>query len=121
MVKLRWLDQIEHQYHFEDAVTTEDIFNGEIGSNAAGKFTPDEDGDRVVMQIERGDEEYFDKFPIPKGTHVRTLKLDEIVGQELEVYGYPLPATFTKGTVVGKFKVTEVLGNNIGAIVEVQA
>lgn len=117
---LRSVGAWEKEYHFEDAVAVEDIFNGEIGIVADGEFTKDADGTSIVMQVEVGDEAGLDKYQIAKGSHVRTLKLDEIVGKELIGYGYPLPDTFAVGTTVGKLKVTKVIGNG-GAVVEVQA
>lgn len=120
MVKFRRFDQIEHQYHFTPAVSDADVLNGAFGNVTNGKFVAAESGNSVVMQLEDGDDIGLDEFKIVAGTPLRVLKLNEITGQELEVYGYPLPADFKVGTVVGKFKVTEVIGNSLGAVVVVQ-
>lgn len=120
MVKFRRFDQIEHQYHFTPAVSDADVLNGAFGNVTDGKFVASESGDSVVMQLEDGDDIGLDEYKIVAGTPLRILKLDEMVGQELEVYGYPLPTDFKVDTVVGKFKVIGIIGNSLGAVVVVQ-
>ena len=122
MIKLHSIAQIEKEYNFVPAVAGEDILNGEIGTvDADGKFTVDADGTSVVAQVEEGDDAGLTKYPIAEGTPIRTLDLTKMVGEKLDVYGYPLPSTYAVGTVVGKMEVTEIIGNYDGAVVEVQA
>ena len=93
MIKFRNFDQIEHKYAFEDAVAGADTFNGAFGTVSAGSFTVAEDGTKVIMQVEDGDNAGLPKYPIAKGEHVRVLDLTKLAGEELEIYDYPLPDT----------------------------
>lgn len=118
MFKFRTVGQIEHgEYPFEDAVVNVDVLNGAFGAVADGEFTPDESGVKVIMQIENGDDEGMPEYKIPAGSHVRVLDPSKVNG-ELEVYGYPLPDEFAVGDTVGCFKITEIIGNKIGAVVK---
>lgn len=119
MVKFHTIGQIERgAYPFEDAVVDKEVLNGAFGDVADGKFTASDSGKKVIMQLETGDDEAMPEYKIPAGSHVRVLDPAKVVG-ELEVYGYPLPADFKKGDIVGCFTITEVIGNKIGAVVKV--
>ena len=118
MFKFRTVGQIEHgEYPFEDAVVDVNVLNGAFGDVADGKFVPSEAGKKVIMQIENGDDEGMPEYKIPAGSHVRVLDPSKVNG-ELEVYGYPLPDEFAVGDTVGCFKITEIIGNKIGAVVK---
>lgn len=121
MVKFHKISQIERDlYQFEDAVVDTEVLNGTFGDVADGKFTASDSGKKVIMQIEVGDDEAMPEYKIPAGSHVRVLDLAKVNG-ELEVYGYPLPEDFKVGDTVGAFTITEVIGNKVGAVVEVTA
>lgn len=121
MFKLNTIGAIEKEYFFEDAVVDVDVLNGAFGTVAAGKFTPDADGTSVIMQVEVGDDAGMPEYKIAKGSHVRTLDTTKLNGRKLEVYGYPLPATFAVGDTLGCFTIEEVIGNKVGAVVKVTA
>lgn len=97
MIKFRNFDQIEHNYAFEDAIAGADTFNGAFGTITSGTFGVAEDGVKVIMQLEDGDNAGLPKFPIAKGEHVRVIDLTKLAGQELEIYDYPLPDTVATG------------------------
>lgn len=119
--KFRTIGQIEHgKYPFEDAVVKEDVFNGAFGGVESGVFTANESGKKVIMQVETGDDMGVAEFKIPAGSHVRVLDTEKLEGQ-LEVYGYPLPATWNVGDTLGCFTIKEAIGNKSGAVVEVTA
>lgn len=119
MFKFHKISQIERDlYQFEDVVTTADILNGEIGTVTDGKFAASASGTKVVMQVEVGDDEHLNEYKIPAGAHVRVLDTAKLNGK-LEVYGYPLKDGFKVGDAVGCFTITEVIGNHVGAVVEV--
>ena len=118
MFKFRTIGQIEHgAYPFEDAVVDVDVLNGAFGDVTDGKFVPSEDGKKVIMQKENGDDEYMAEYKIPAGSHVRVLDPAKVDGA-LEVYDYPLPAEWAVGDTVGCFEITEVIGNKVGAVVK---
>lgn len=119
MIKFSTIGQIEHgEYPFEDAVVNVDVLNGAFGDVAGGVFTPNESGKKVIMQVEVGDDAGMAEYKIPAGSHVRVLDPAKVKG-DLEVYGYPLPATFEVGNTVGCFKITGIIGNKVGAVVQV--
>ena len=119
MIKFSTIGQIEHgEYPFEDAVVNVDVLNGAFGTVADGVFTPDEAGKKVIMQVEVGDEAGMAEYKIPAGSHVRVLDPTKVVGN-LEMYGYPLPDGFKTGDTVGCFKIESVIGNKVGAVVQV--
>lgn len=97
MIKFRNFDQIEHKYAFENAVAGADTFNGSFGTVSSGSFSSAEDGTKVIMQAEEGDNSGLPKYPIAKGEHVRILDLTKLAGKELEIYDYPLPETVAVG------------------------
>ena len=134
MIKFRNFYQIEHQYAFEDAVASADTFNGAFGTVSSGSFSVAEDGTKVIMQVEEGDNMGLPKYPITKGEHVRVLDLEKFAGKELEIYDYPLPATVAVGnkltatadgalevnSAVSKelnLEVKSVIGNKQGVVV----
>lgn len=118
MLKFSKISQIEHgEYPFEDAVVNADVLNGAFGDVADGVFTASETGKKVIMQIEVGDDANMAEYKINAGSHVRVLDPSKVKG-DLEMYGYPLPATFTVGDTVGCFKITDVIGNKVGAVVQ---
>lgn len=119
MVKFRCLSQIEHgEYPFEDAVVEKSVFNGAFGDVTDGKFTANDSGKKIIMQVENGDDAGLPEYKIPAGSHVRVLDPTKVKG-ELEVYGYPLPDTFKVGDTLGCFTITEIIGNKVGAVVKV--
>lgn len=134
MIKFRNFDQIEHKYAFEDAVAGVDTFNGAFGTVSAGSFAVAEDGTKVIMQAEDGDNAGLPKYPIAKGEHVRVLDLTKLAGEELEIYDYPLPDGVTvKNKLTAKadgslevnssvstelnLEVKSVIGNKQGVVV----
>lgn len=138
MVKFSTIGQIEHgEYPFEDAVASADTFNGAYGEVNGGKFTVGANKGKVIMQIERGDDEYMPTYKIAKGEHVRVLDLAKRNGKMLEVYGDELPADVAKGDKLesdaeGKLvknssaaapylEVTAIIGNKLGVEVKVVA
>ncbi len=121
MFKFRTIGQMERgEYPFEDAVVDKEVMNGAFGDVADGKFTAGDYGEKVIMLLENGDEEAMSEYKIPKGSHVRVLDPAKVKG-ELEVYGYPLPETFKAGDTLGCFTITEIIGNNVGAVVKASA
>lgn len=138
MIKLHSIAQIEHkEYAFENAKATTEVFNGDFGKVTSGVFVPTAAGMKAVMNIEVGDNEYMDKYPISAGQDLRVLDLTAFDGETIEVYGKQLPATFKKGdklvsnetgsltvgspTAAPYLEVTEVIGNKIGVAVTVVA
>lgn len=121
MIKFRTISQIEHcEYPFEDAVIDEDVMNGAFGDVTDGKFTANDSGKKIIMQVEVGDNKGLNEYKISAGSHVRVLDPMKVNG-EFEVYGYPLPKTFAVGDTIGCFTITEIIGNKIGAVVRVTA
>lgn len=119
MIKFSTIGQIEHgEYPFEDAVVNVDVLNGAFGDVADGVFTPSESGKKVIMQVEAGDDAGVAEYKILAGSHVRVLDPAKVVG-DLEVYGYPLADGFKVGDTVGCFTITKVIGNKLGAVVQV--
>ena len=119
MFKFRTIGQIEHgEYPFEDAVVEKSVLNGAFGDVADGKFTANDSGKKVIMQVENGDDAGLPEYKIPAGSHVRVLDLTKVKG-ELEVYGYPLPDTFKVGDTLGCFTIIEIIGTKAGAVVKV--
>lgn len=121
MFKFRTIGAIEHgNYAFVDAVTEKEVLNGTIGEVSDGKFTANESGKFVIMQVENGDDEGMQEYKIPASSHVRVLDV-EAAACPLEVYGYPLPETWDVNDTVGSFTIKEVIGNKLGAVVELTA
>lgn len=141
MIKLHSIAQIEHkEYAFENAKADAEVFNGDFGAVTSGKFAPTAKGTKAVMNIEVGDDECMDKYPIAKGQDLRVVDLEKFNGETIEVYGKQLPATFKKGdklvpdntgslvvtngtsespTAAPYLEITEVIGNKIGVAVTV--
>lgn len=130
MIKFSSIKQIEHNdYPFEDAVASADTFNGAYGEVTSGSFTAGAKKGKVIMQIERGDDEYMPTYKIVKGEHVRVLDLAKLNGQLVEVYGDELPAgvkakdklesdatgkLVTGASAAPYLEVTKVIGNHLG-------
>lgn len=130
MIKFNTIGQIEHNaYPFEDAIASADTFNGAYGEVTSGSFAVGAKKCKVIMQIERGDDEYMPTYKIVKGEHVRVLDLAKLNGQLVEVYGDELPADVAKGDKLesdstGKLvkganaapylEVTAIVGNHLG-------
>lgn len=130
MIKFSTIGMIEHgDYPFEDAVASVDTFNGAYGDVADGEFTPGDKKAKVIMQIERGDDEYMPTYKIVKGEHVRVLNLAKVEGKVVEVYGDELPEGVAVGDKLesdadGKLvtgasaapylEVTKIVGNHLG-------
>lgn len=134
MFKFHTIGQIEHLYAFEDAVASNDTFNGACGSVAAGVFTAGENAKKAIMQIEVGDDMNMPTYKINKGDHVRVVDFEKLEGQTVEIYGDEVPAGVKKGDklksdangalVTGAdaapyFEVTKVIGNKLGVEVTV--
>lgn len=118
MIKFSTVGQIEHgEYPFEDAIVNVDVLNGAFGTVAGGVFTPGASGKKVIMQVEVGDDAGVAEYKIPAGSHVRVLDPSKVEG-DLEMYGYPLADGFKVGDTVGCFKITKVIGNKVGAVVQ---
>ena len=129
MIKFVYISQWEKEYHFEDAVVEMDVLNGMVGKVEDGKFVPSANGNRVVMNNEVGDDMCMPEYKIVSGSHVRTLKIDEMNGKKVEFYNFPLPTEFAVGDklasddngalVVGAseapyFEITKIIGNKLG-------
>ena len=129
---LNSIGQIEHErIPFVDAVAAVDTFNGAMGTVSDGKFTPGV-GTTAIMQVECGDDAGMPKYPIAKGTHVRVVDFEKCKGNLVNIYDYPLPATFAVGNKLeadtdGSLKVNasptgthleikEIIGNKQGVI-----
>ena len=97
MLKFHTIGQIEKNYAFENAVASEDTFNGAFGTVTSGKFSVGADASKAIMNLEVGDEANLGTYPIKKGTQVRVLDLEAFNGKTIEVYGDELP----DGVVVG--------------------
>lgn len=96
-IQFNSVDQIEHgRFKFVDAVAEADTFNGAVGQVEGGKFKVAAKKTVAVMQVECGDDEGMDLYPIAKGSHVRTLDLATVIGEKLNVYG-KLPDKVKKG------------------------
>ena len=135
MIKFSSIGQIEHgDYAFEDAIASVDTFNGAYGEVTTGSFAVGAKKSKVIMLIERGDDEYMSTYKIKKGEQVRVLDLTKLDGQLMEVYGDELPADVAKGDklesdATGKLvkgastapylEVTKVIGNHLGVEVKV--
>ena len=87
MIKFHNISQIEKLYPFVSAVADADVYNGDFGTVTKGKFATAATAKQVVMNIEVGDNEGLDEYPIAKGSDLRVLDLDKIDGQEVEIYG----------------------------------
>ena len=125
MIKFSSIGQIEHgDYAFEDAIASADTFNGAYGEVTTGSFAVGAKKSKVIMLIERGDDEYMSTYKIKKGEQVRVLDLTKLDGQLMEVYGDELPADVAKGDklesdatgklVKGATAVTAIVGNHLG-------
>ena len=136
MVKFHGISQIEKQYPFVKAVADADVFNGDFGTVADGKFTVAADAKQVIMNLENGDNEGLDKYPIAKGSDLRVLDLEQINGQAIEIYGKQVPTgvavkdklkstatgDLTKGATTAPYiEVTEIIGNKAGIVATVVA
>ena len=135
MIKFSSIGQIEHgDYAFEDAIASADTFNGAYGEVTTGSFAVGAKKSKVIMLIERGDDEYMSTYKIKKGEQVRVLDLTKLDGQLMEVYGDELPADVAKGdklesdatgklvkgaTAAPYLEVTKVIGNHLGVEVKV--
>lgn len=131
--KFHTIGQIEHErVPFEDAVTSADTYNGAMGDISDGKFTVGATKTKAIMQVECGDDAGMPKYPIAKGTHVRVIDFAKCKRNLVEIYDYPLPATFKVGDKLesdtdGSLKVNasatgvylevkEIIGNNQGVV-----
>ena len=132
-LKFHTIGQWEHErVPFIDAVTKTDTFNGAFGDVVDGEFEVGATKTKVIMQVECGDDEGMDKFPIPAGTHVRVIDLEKCKNNYVEVYDYPLPATVAvddklESQADGSLKVNssatgvhlevkEIIGNHDGVV-----
>lgn len=132
-LKFRTIGQWEHErVPFIDAVTKADTFNGAFGDVTDGEFEVGATKTKAIMQVECGDDEGMDKYPIPAGTHVRVIDLAKCKNNYVEIYDYPLPATVAKddklesdtdgslkvnsGATGVHLKVTEIIGNHDGVV-----
>lgn len=133
MIKFHSVGQIEHGiFKFEDAVTVSDTYNGAFGDVSDGKFTVGATKSKAIMQVEVGDDAGLAQYPIAKNTHVRVVDLGSAVGEKIEIYDYPLPATVAVGNKLesdtdGSLKVNasptgiyleviEIIGNHQGVV-----
>ena len=125
MIKFNTIGQIEHgDYPFEDAIASADTFNGAYGEVTSGSFAVGAKKAKVIMQIERGDDEYMPTYKI-----LRVLDLAKLEGKIVEVYGDELPKDVAKGdklesdatgklvkgaTAAPYLEVTAIVGNHLG-------
>jgi hypothetical protein len=106
MLKFHTIGQIEKNYAFENAVATEDTFNGAFGEVVDGEFVVGADATKAIMNLEVGDEAGLGTYPIKKGTQVRVLDLEAFNGKTIEVYGDQLP----DGVAVGNKLASDATG-----------
>lgn len=136
MLKLHNLRDYEHFYFFEDVVAEVDVLNGCIGEVTDGIFKPAAGGTRGIMQIEVGDDMGMDKYVIPAGTRLRSVRLDKMAELErpIEVYGAQLPKEFKVGDKLASdeagvlvagaegapyLEVVEIIGNKAGIVAKI--
>lgn len=135
-VKFSSVGQIEKVYCFEDAVIEKDMLNGTFGEVTDGVFAPAANGKKAIMQVEVGDDMYFDTYVIPAGSHVRVIDFEALVEQypkndKVEIFGN-LPVCVVGDKLVsdaeGKlvvgdgapcFEVVKFIGNKLGVEVKV--
>lgn len=133
MIKFHTIGQIEKRYEFTDAVAAADTFNGAFGDISSGTFTVGAGKSKAIMQKENGDDADLDKYPIAKGSHVRVIDLDAFDGENIELYGFPLPDSVAvndklDSDATGALKVNsaastgfylevkEIIGNKLGVV-----
>lgn len=136
MIKFNSISEIEKLYPFVDAVAGADVYNGDFGTVTDGEFKPAAGAKQAVMNIENGDNEGLDVYPIAKGTDLRILDLDQMDGKKIEVYGKQVPSGVAKGdklksTTTGELEsgataapyleVVDIIGNHQGIVATVVA
>ena len=133
MFKFHTIGQIEHErVPFEDAVTSADTYNGAVGDTADGVFTVGASKAKGIMQVEVGDEAGLAKYNIPQGTNVRVIDFSKCKNNLVEIYDYPLPASYQVGDKLESdtdgslkvsssptgvyFEIKEIIGNKRGVV-----
>lgn len=126
MIKFSTIGQIEKKYAYEPAKAGADTFNGAFGTVADGVFTAGADATKAIMNIETGDNAYYDTYPIAKDTDLRVVDLTKFNGETIEIYGNELPvgvavgdkltsdtngALVTGATAAPYYEVTKVIAN----------
>ena len=135
MIKFHTIGQIEHEYHFEDAVASADTFNGAFGAVSTGKFTAGATATKAIMQVEVGDDAGIPKYAIAKDSHVKVIDFTKYDGELFDIFDYPLPASVKVGDKVQSqedgslhvnsaaeasafyLEVKEIIGNKAGVVV----
>lgn len=88
MVKVHTIEMIEHSAHSTPNVKAHaDMINGAlVGLNGNVTKAPAADEELyIVLNVQVGDNEYADKYDIPKDTLVNLFKISNWVGKELDV------------------------------------
>ena len=135
MIRFEKLSVPETIYLFIDAEAADEYINGTFGTIAEDKFTAGA-GFCAIMQVEKGDKAYSDKFTVKKGERVRVADLEKAPGLIVNITSDELP---TEGAVkdaslvadengmlkVGSgnksLKVIEVTDYGVRAVINVQA
>ena len=88
MVKVHTIEMLEHSAHSTPNVKAhEDMMNGALVGLADGLTTVPADGEElyIVLNVQSGDKEYAENYPIAKGESVNLFKLSAWVGKTLDV------------------------------------
>lgn len=134
MIRFEKLSVPETIYPFIDAEATDEYINGTFGTIAEDKFTAGA-GFCAIMQVEKGDKAYTDKFTVKKGERVRVADLEKAPGLIVNITSDELPESVEKDNVlvadengmlkVGSgnksLKVIEVTDYGVRAVIDVQA
>ena len=134
MIRFEKLSVPETIYPFIDAEASEEYINGTFGTIAEDKFTAGA-GFCAIMQVEKGDKAYTDKFTVKKGERVRVADLEKAPGLIVNITSDELPESVEKDNVlvadengmlkVGSgnksLKVIEVTDYGVRAVIDVQA
>lgn len=88
MVKVHTIEMFEHSAHSTPNVKAHaDMMNGALVGLADGLTTaPTADGELyVVLNVQSGDNEYAENYPIAKGESVNLFKISNWIGKTLDV------------------------------------
>lgn len=89
----------EHLYPYMDAVSAAEYVNGTFGTVTGDTFTKGA-GNMCVMQIERGDDAYYDNYTVKKDEHIRVANMAKAEGEIIDITAANLPATYAVGNVL---------------------
>lgn len=88
MVKVHTIEMIEHSAHTTPNVKAHaDMMNGALVGLADGVTTAPADGEElyIVLNVQSGDNEYAENYPIAKDTMVNLFKISNWIGKTLDV------------------------------------